>query len=472
MGLSTRIRLTAKQLEADAVLRNKQHDRVLLLGGSGSGKSFLAVYRLIADALRYKAPVLIARDKLTDLTAGVTDQIVPAVLQLLAVANGQDRYDTWRIDGLKFAVWSDKRTKLSFATGGYVRFAGLSKRDITESGTDKILSPSWLHVLIEEASEVPWETVELLMTRLRYAVPGVSNKLIMTENPPSINHWSYTRFFDFKKLDGSTLSKQEQSQHIAIPMQPRDNEENLSASYIQTLSQLTGARKKRFYDGAFQDTEEGEIFKTMTWTSVLPEPYQWDRLIVYTDPTPLVTAAHSTYADYKASVLVGLYDGRTYVIDVRAIRGSTTSMIQCMHQLYEASPNPSITQVWMENKQVPSDFDQVIKTYSAMTGWMVPVHKDKRSFGDKTDAIEKFLQPLFENDMIFFNEAFRNTVRGKQTQHQILKFSRKRNKDVHDDIPESIMKADTKMKGTNHRKQNTSRNPVQFVQPGYVYNDM
>ena len=194
MGLTTKIPLTKKQNEAIRLLDDYQKDLILFLGGSGSGKSFIEVYKIIRDALRHKAPCLIARDKLIDLTTGVIDQIVPVILQLIAEKNGQERWDKWTIDGLKFAVWSDKRTKLTFATGGYIRFAGLSKRDISESGSDKILSPSWLHIAIEEVSEVDWPIIELLITRLRFQTEGVTNKLIMTENPPSMYHISYYRF--------------------------------------------------------------------------------------------------------------------------------------------------------------------------------------------------------------------------------------------------------------------------------------
>ena len=146
MALTTKITLTKKQNVAMTLLDDNIHDKLLFLGGSGSGKSFVIVYKMIRDALRYGAPVLIARDRLVDLTTGVIDQLVPNILQLIAEANGQSDWRKWKIDGLAFASWSDRRTKLSFCNGGYIRFAGLSKRDMSESGSDKILSPSWLHV--------------------------------------------------------------------------------------------------------------------------------------------------------------------------------------------------------------------------------------------------------------------------------------------------------------------------------------
>ncbi|MBQ2033577.1 MAG: hypothetical protein II217_04275, partial [Alistipes sp.] len=179
MALTTHIKLTGKQQTAMNLLDDTIHDKLLFLGGSGSGKSFVIVYKMVRDALRYGAPILIARDKLVDLTLGVIDQIIPAILQLIASANGQDDWRNWKIDGLKFATWSERKTKLTFCNGGYIRFAGLSKRDQSESGSDKILSPSWLHIFVDEVSEQEWETIELLITRLRYKVDGVKNKLCM-----------------------------------------------------------------------------------------------------------------------------------------------------------------------------------------------------------------------------------------------------------------------------------------------------
>lgn len=469
--MTTKIKITEKQEVALDLMDNKIQDLILLLGGSGSGKSFIAVYKLIRDSLRHKAPCLIARDKLIDLTTGIIDQVVPVILQAIAVANGAERWDTWKIDGMKFAVWSDKHTKLSFATGGYIRFGGLSKRDLSESGSDKILSPSWLHILVEEVSECDWSSIELLITRLRHHTPGVTNKFIMTENPPSMYHFTYRRFLQNRREDGSTLSHDEMARQAHLFMQPKDNKENLSKDYIRNLSMLTGANRERFYEGKFQDSEQGEIFKKITWTRELPRPEDWEKLIIYTDPTPLTGKEHSVYADYKASVLMGLFDGISFVIDVRIIKGSTLDMLQNMKQLWDVSPNQSITELWMEKKQVPSDFDQVMKRFATMTGWMCPIMYDTRIFGDKKGAIETFLEPLFETDAIQFNEAFRDTDRGRQTQFQILKFSRKVNKNLHDDIPDAIMRADTKMRGKGRRHRGTNKTLVALVRPGFVIDD-
>lgn len=470
MGLTTKIPLTKKQNEAIRLLDDDQKDLILLLGGSGSGKSFVEVYKIIRDVLRHKAPCLIARDKLIDLTTGVIDQIVPVILQLIAEKNGQERWDKWTIDGLKFAVWSDKRTKLTFATGGYIRFAGLSKRDISESGSDKILSPSWLHIAIEEVSEVDWPIIELLITRLRFQTEGVTNKLIMTENPPSMYHFSYKRFLEYQREDGSELSEEERARQGYLFMQPKDNAENLSENYIRNLSQLSGANRERFYLGQFQDAEQGEIFKRINWTKILPRREEWERLCVYTDPTPLTGTDHSIWADYKASVLCGLFDGNVYVLDIRIVKGSTLQMLNNIKQLWDIAPNQYITEVWMEKKQIPSDFDQVMRNFALTTGWMCPVRYDTRNFGDKTAAIETFLEPLFEGEHIYFNNAFRDTERGRQLQHQILKFSRKQNKNRHDDIPDAIMRCVTKLMGKKGRKQRVKDIPlVTFARPGYIH---
>ena len=252
-------------------------------------------------------------------------------------------------------------------------------------------------------------------------------------------------------------------------MQPKDTVENLGAAYIRTLSQLTGANRERFYEGRFQDMEQGTIFKRIRWTSTIPRPFEWDKLIIYSDPTPLTGKEYSEYADYKASVLCGLFEFETYVLDVRMIRGSTLDLLNNVRQLWDASPNQSITSVWMEKKGVPSDFNQVLTQFSTMTGWHVPIQWDTRVFGDKKGAIETFLQPLFENDMILFNEAFRNTERGRQTQFQVLKFSRKSNKHVHDDILDAIMRADTKLKGKSTRKPRVQElERVKLIRPGYI----
>lgn len=468
-SLTTKIKLTRKQKQALIILRDKLHDKIALLGGSGSGKSFIEAYSIVSDTLEFKAPCLIARDKLVDLTQGMIDQIIPTILTLIAQANGQEKWETWTIDGLKFAKWTDKKTKLEFATGGYIRFAGLSARDLSESGSDKILSPSWFHVMLEEVSELEWETVEKIITRLRHNVDGQLNKLIMCENPPSVNHWSYRRFIEHKRTDGSAMSDEEIGQHAWMLMNPDDNRENLGDTYIRNLSQLSGANYERFYLGKFQETEQGEILKKMVWVDQLPPFEQWERIMIYTDPTPLTGKDYSEWADYKASVLAGLWDGKTFIIDIRMVRGSTMDMIDSIKQLWDISPNKAITDVWMEKKAMPPDFNQVLRIYQTRTGWMVPIQMDTRQMGDKKTAIESHLQPVFEAEQIVFYDKWRNTERGRQASHQILKFSRKTNKRVHDDIPDAIMRCVTKMHGTYRRRvvPQTGTGLIS-VKPGFI----
>jgi hypothetical protein len=468
-SLTTAIKLTKRQEEALYLMDSGQFNKFLALGGSGSGKSFIQAYKVIRDVLRHKAPCLIARDKMIDLTQGMIDQIVPTILQKIAEANKQERWDTWVIDGLRFAKMVDKKSKLEFATGGYVRFAGLSARDLSESGSDKILSPSWLHVMLEEISELPYEIIEKIITRLRVRINGLENMMLLCENPPSINHWSYKRYFEGKREDGTMLSEEERSTMYAILMNPQDNEENLGDKYIKNLSQMTGANYERFYLGQFQDTETGEVFKKIAWTDNLPRAFDWDKLVIYTDPTPLTGKEFSKWADYKASVLCGLFGTVTYVLDVRIIRGSTMDMLQNMKQLWDMSPDKTRTDILMEKKQVPSDFKQVLQLFQATTGWMCPIRYDTRVFHDKKASIETFLSPLFENELIMFNQAFRDKERGRETQVQILKFSRKANKMIHDDIPDAIMKADTYMKGRFGKMKAKPKQLVRFVSPSFIY---
>lgn len=517
-NLTTDVKLTKKQQEAMALLDSGQFDKFLALGGSGSGKSWVLAYKLIRDSLRHRAPCLIARDKLVDLRQGMIDQVIPSVLGAIAKANGQDRWEQWTIDGLKFAKWTDKKTQLEFATGGYIRLAGLSARDLTESGSDKILSPSWLHVMGEEISELDYEIIEKLVTRLRYVVnvvpplaalrgklsdferekfkrsiadlqlkyevhervvirddketliATVQNVMALCENPPSVNHWSYKRYFEHKREDGSKLSDDEIQTMYALLMNPQDNVENLGESYIRNLSQMTGANYERFYLGQFQDTETGEVLKSMQWTDNLPRRGDWDGLCIYTDPTPLTGKDYSKWADFKASVLVGLFDGNTYVLDVRIVRGSTEQMLMQIKQLWDESPNKDITQVVMEKKAVPSDFNQVWRSFGAKSGWMVPIRMDTRQFGEKKATIETFLQPLHEDNRIFYNSAFRDTERGRETQVQILKFSRKSNKAIHDDIPDAIMRADTYLKGRSSRiRKRMEQKTFASVLPGFIH---
>ena len=103
-----------------------------------------------------------------------------------------------------------------------------------------------------------------------------------------------------------------------------------------------------------------------------------------------------------------------------------------------------------------------------MTGWCVPIQWDTRNFGDKKAAIETFLQPLFENEQVVFYDKWRDTERGRQAEYQILKFSRKSNKCIHDDFPDALMRVDTKLRGKGKRKKVAMEQIAAFVRPAFV----
>ena len=70
----------------------------------------------------------------------------------------------------------------------------------SESKYDSILSTEWGHIFLDEISEISWQPVSKLLTRLAQKLP-VKNKMLYALNPCSKNHWSYKRFFLLEDYD-------------------------------------------------------------------------------------------------------------------------------------------------------------------------------------------------------------------------------------------------------------------------------
>jgi hypothetical protein len=78
-------------------------------------------------------------------------------------------------------------------------------------------------------------------------------------NPPSKAHWTYKRFI--QKVDpetGKPLSNPDD--YASFQINPGDNVENLSKSYLQTLQGMSARLQKRFLKGEFADATPNQLF--------------------------------------------------------------------------------------------------------------------------------------------------------------------------------------------------------------------
>lgn len=242
-------KLTVKQKAAQAVFASLAVF-ILLVGGSRSGKTFLIIRNLVLRAL--KAPNsrhAIFRLRFNSIKASVVLDTFPKVMR---IAFPKVEYKLDKTD------WY-----ATFPNGSQLWFGGLDDKERTE----KILGMEFVTMAFNECSQIKWASIQLALTRLAQNVTQkigdketvLKPKAYFDENPPTKAHWSYRLFI--QKVDPETkkdLSNPEEYGYFFI--QPKDNQDNISESYIKTLEGMSGRMRRRFLEGQFGDAIAGALF--------------------------------------------------------------------------------------------------------------------------------------------------------------------------------------------------------------------
>lgn len=301
-------KLTQKQLQAQAVLTSDAR-HIMLLGGSRSGKTFLLVRSVVMRALKAAGSRHgVFRYRFTNVKASIVNDTFPKVMQLAfpGVAYKTDKTD-WYV---------------TFDNGAQIWFGGLDDKERAE----KILGMEFVTIYLNECSQIPLGSINLVTTRLAQAVEqGGDNitarplkpRIYYDENPPSKAHWSYRQFI--QKLDPETKEKLPRpDDYIWFRINPRDNADNIADDYLETLAGMPARMRKRFLDGEFADATPGALFTdemVETWRvrdGVVPDMV---RIVVAVDPSGSGDVDNADN-DAIGIAVVGLgTDGNAYVLE-------------------------------------------------------------------------------------------------------------------------------------------------------------
>ena len=280
---------------------------VMLVGGSRSGKTFVALRALIIRAtLAPKSRHVVLRFRFNHVKSSVILDTFPKVMslcfpQLTYVIDKTDWYAT-------------------LPNGSQIWFGGLDDKDRTE----KILGQEYATIFFNECSQIPLSARNMAVTRLAQncmAVVGGQQRQMRLKafydcNPPSMAHWTYKMFV--KKIEpesGKALSDLVNFSMMTI--NPRDNLENLPPDYIKELENLPTRMRLRFLEGKFADIAAGalwnvEMIDTHRETSGLPDML---RVVVAVDPSGSGDTDNAGN-DEIGIVVAGLgIDGRAYVLE-------------------------------------------------------------------------------------------------------------------------------------------------------------
>jgi hypothetical protein len=304
---------TPKQAEAQNFLSSIAM-YVMLFGGSRSGKTFLHVRNVIMRAL--KAPSsrhLIARFRFNHLKASIILDTFPKVM---ALCFPKVKYELSKTD------WF-----VSFANGAEIWFVGLDDRDRTE----KVLGLEFATIFLNECSQISWQSVQTILTRLAQLVmqkvegktpTPLKLRAYFDCNPPSKAHWTFRLFK--QKVDPETkepLAKPEN--YTSFQMNPRDNAQNLSPEYFTTLASLSGRMRRRFEEGEFADATPNALFDEAQidrWRIMDGNVPQLIRIVVAVDPSGAGDSDNADNDEIGIGVAGLGIDGNGYILEDCSIK--------------------------------------------------------------------------------------------------------------------------------------------------------
>lgn len=245
-----------KQRIAWGILDDPAKRRVFFDGGARSGKTDITLLWLAKEAAqRPGARILLARKHLDHARTTLYNLSLKKLL-----------------GGVRGWHWADATLELRHNNGSLMRCAGLDN----DERVDKILGDEYLHIFINEATQITWKTLQTVLTRLAQPI-AAPHKLILDCNPKSQRHWLHTAGIMHNNpetltplLDADTWAR--------ISWTPYDNP-HLPPDAIAALESLTGAQRRRMLDGQWCDNE-GAVYEefdedTHLWRG--PLPAGWER---------------------------------------------------------------------------------------------------------------------------------------------------------------------------------------------------
>ena len=167
--------LTAKQIEAGNVLAGPASN-IMLRGGSRSGKTFALVRAIVIRGMKGPGSRhAIFRLRRNQVRSSIWQDTLPKVLQLC--------FPELRVR------FNQADLVATLPNGSQIVLAGLDDKERVE----KILGTEYATLYFNEASQIPWSSIETARTRLAQN-SGLKLKTYYDCNPPSKLHWSYQLF--------------------------------------------------------------------------------------------------------------------------------------------------------------------------------------------------------------------------------------------------------------------------------------
>ena len=302
------MKLNPKQAEAQIVLAGDA-THIMLFGGSRSGKTFLLVRNVVMRALKApKSRHCILRFRFNHVKNSVVLDTFPKVMEIC-------------FPGVEVNL-SKTDWYAELPNGSQIWFGGLDDKERTE----KILGMEFATIYLNEASQIPYGSVGIAVTRLAQKAMQIIDgrdpvqlkpRMYYDCNPPNKAHWSYKLFVQKRDPDTNEPVRSP-GEYSSFQINPEANRENLSDGYLDTLKGMSARLRKRFLDGEFADANPNALFPDENiekWRVIDGELPDMVRIVVAVDPSGSDDESDADN-DEIGIVVAGLgIDGNGYILE-------------------------------------------------------------------------------------------------------------------------------------------------------------
>ncbi len=252
----TAITWTPKQQELLTLMRDPANKHIMAVGGARSGKTFLYVSGIVYRAIKYPGSRhLIARLRFAHAKTAIWMDTLQKVLTM------QVPPEAYRLNITDHVVHFTNGSEIW--SGSEIWVDGLDDKD----RVDKILGREYATIFFNEISQIPYDTVTTVLTRLAQKVEGCAPVAWYDLNPAGYLHWANQLFIKGIRPDGEDTGPG----YAHLLINPHDNEGNLPAGYIEEfLEKLPEHKRRRFLLGEWSDPE-GTIFQDWREIEEIPD---------------------------------------------------------------------------------------------------------------------------------------------------------------------------------------------------------
>jgi PBSX family phage terminase large subunit len=271
-------RKTEKQILAAKLLASRDFTRYLFDGGARSGKTVKILEYLVDRSYQFPGcRQLIARKHRNHVEDSIWRDTLPKFLT--------------RVPRRDYTL-SEKHLTLKFRNSSEIWLGGLDDDERVE----KILGTEFLTAFLDEGTQISWETVQMVITRLAQVClhaktgrPGV-NKLLLACNPRGPRHWLHR--VGVEHVDPDTLKPlRDAARWCRLHWSAYDNRANLPPAFMEALEALPDVRRDRMLNGIWRDNE-GAVYDEFDEDTHVVEPFEiprdWQRVrgidFGYTNP--------------------------------------------------------------------------------------------------------------------------------------------------------------------------------------------